>query len=62
MEAVQEIKMMTVQELLTEYNAREVAGRTELFAKRKELEKSLENHRQHKRLDSRPRNLTLSDA
>jgi hypothetical protein len=31
MRAAEEIKMMTVQELLTEYNEREEAGRTELF-------------------------------
>jgi hypothetical protein len=54
--------MMTVQELLTEYDAREEAGRTELFCETKELEKSLEYQRQNKRLDSRPRNLTLSDT
>src|SRR5262245_39701773 len=31
MRAVEEVKMMTDQELLTEYNAREEAGRTALF-------------------------------
>jgi hypothetical protein len=31
MGAVEEIEMMTAQELLTEYNAREEAGRTEIF-------------------------------
>jgi hypothetical protein len=31
MGAIKEIKMMTAQELLTEYNAREEVARTELF-------------------------------